>query len=750
MYMTLRRLAVIVIGAVGIALVWLVSARHELAHDLLIERASDAGVTLSSFDVTSIGFGRATVENIVVLPTPGRAGIEAQRVDAHYDVGSLWNRRITRLDVTGLRMREVVETEDATTPRSGAGDAGPVHGFSSGTSNADLHPVDEIRIHDAEYTIDTAVGSVRLKTEASSSLDLEQTIHFDVEMDLQIDPVTDADAVVSSARLRGTLANDGSLRAGPVDCLEIKASRTFSEIPVQLDAPLALCIRGKEGEALEIADVWRDPRSLRVGLDVERMEISGTFGASDDPTPFDLDVAKVDVEIDATNTDSDPGIRVASNSIKLRLPAQSLAIEDAAFDLEFQLDPSLLGIVGPPVGTVTLGRFLDLEDPPRFPTLSGGGRVRANGDLAEFEFEVGDTEQVIRGHLNGHHDFSSSEGEVKLRVESLDLGSMGEELTSLFPVLMEGLTADAGTVKVVGDAAWRDDGAGTTLGLDIELNDVAVTTESGTLAGLSTRISLGGPDPWRTAEPARITIERIVAGQELTNVVIEFQLREDGTIDFPRVDWQVAGGSASTRGHYDPQSASRGLEIQLVEISLRELLAMIDFEGLDGKGTLAGTIPLHIEGDEIWIRDAQLSSTPEGGKLRYRPNAAASAAASSNQQLKWVTDLFEDFRFSELVIVLNGSVRGDVEAGIHLEGSNPEFQDGVPIEYNLNVDASYADLFAGMALPFEMIEGLSQRVRARNARNSIEEKPGTGEPTPDPGRQSPEAQGSLDAPEAAR
>ena len=72
----------------------------------------------------------------------------------------------------------------------------------------------------------------------------------------------------------------------------------------------------------------------------------------------------------------------------------------------------------------------------------------------------------------------------------------------------------------------------------------------------------------------------------------------------------------------------------------------------------------------------------------------------------------EDFRYETLVLGLDGDTRGDMTVTVALRGSNPNFQEGRPVEFNLNVEARLADLVRAGQLSTRVPEAVEERIRA--------------------------------------
>ena len=59
---------------------------------------------------------------------------------------------------------------------------------------------------------------------------------------------------------------------------------------------------------------------------------------------------------------------------------------------------------------------------------------------------------------------------------------------------------------------------------------------------------------------------------------------------------------------------------------------------------------------------------------------------------------------------MDGDTRGEVEVAVHLGGSNPNYQGGRRVEFNLNVEARLADLLRAGLAAYRVPEVIEKRL----------------------------------------
>ena len=204
--------------------------------------------------------------------------------------------------------------------------------------------------------------------------------------------------------------------------------------------------------------------------------------------------------------------------------------------------------------------------------------------------------------------------------------------------------------------------------------------------------------------------ELLDIGLELTNGLIDFQLRPDGLLELEEAEWQWAGGTLRTDGLFDPMADSQEAVLEVDGVDLTELLALVDLEGLEGTGILEGEIPIFRSGESLELREGELRATPEGGRIRYRPASAALTLADQGYGIEQLLGALDDFQYDVLEILVDGDTRGEVEVTVHLGGFNPNYQRGRRVEFNLNVEARLGDLLQAGLVAYRVPEAVLKRL----------------------------------------
>jgi len=99
-------------------------------------------------------------------------------------------------------------------------------------------------------------------------------------------------------------------------------------------------------------------------------------------------------------------------------------------------------------------------------------------------------------------------------------------------------------------------------------------------------------------------------------------------------------------------------------------------------------------------------------KASSSPTPARALAASRPNDLGLAFEALSDFRYEALEARLSGDLQGDMKIRLHVRGANPSFQEGRPVEFNLDLEARPADLVRSGLASYRVPEVIEERLRA--------------------------------------
>lgn len=325
------------------------------------------------------------------------------------------------------------------------------------------------------------------------------------------------------------------------------------------------------------------------------------------------------------------------------------------------------------------------------PTGEASWRLGANLRDAKRRLEI---------EASGRHVGKTGTGTLNLTVKPIAFSEDGLQPADLIPALADTLTRVAGRLAATGTLRWSEHGLSPEI--DLLIQDGAAALGGLSMSRINTVIRLDGLAPLSTPPDQVAAVGLVEAGLPLTDGRMTFQI-SGSRLTVAAADISLAGGRMSlANAVVDHAAKEQRLEFRVEGVNLAEIVRQIDLEGLEASGALSGRIPAVVSEGRVFINDARLAATAPG-LLRYRPATRPAALEGGGQPVEMMLKALDDFRYRTLVLTLDGEAGGDVEALLHIQGSNPALYDGYPLEFNLTLqgklDTVLQETLAGYQIP---------------------------------------------------
>jgi len=176
----------------------------------------------------------------------------------------------------------------------------------------------------------------------------------------------------------------------------------------------------------------------------------------------------------------------------------------------------------------------------------------------------------------------------------------------------------------------------------------------------------------------------LATGTRLADLNLNFALAPQA-LSVQAFDLKLLGGALHSDSVQLPWPLDeQTVPLQLRQIDLGQLLALLKVDGLSGSGQLDGVLPLTYRDGSLEIDNGLLSS-PGIGTLKYAPEQTI----PDNPGLQ----ALRNFHFQQLRAHISYASNGAYRTQIKLEGNNPDFYSGYPIRFGLNVNGELPGLF---------------------------------------------------------
>jgi hypothetical protein len=141
-----------------------------------------------------------------------------------------------------------------------------------------------------------------------------------------------------------------------------------------------------------------------------------------------------------------------------------------------------------------------------------------------------------------------------------------------------------------------------------------------------------------------------------------------------------------------------------------------------GTGTLDGVLPLVISGSEVEVHHGSLHARPTGGTLQMDlSEATAQSWTKSQPNLDLIVQSLQNFQYSKLEVGVDYEKTGILRLATRLEGKNPNYRNGVPIHFNLNIEENIPALMKSLSL-IQDLEAHIKKLMTGTEKKSTKEK----------------------------
>jgi len=315
--------------------------------------------------------------------------------------------------------------------------------------------------------------------------------------------------------------------------------------------------------------------------------------------------------------------------------------------------------------------------------------------------------------------FATQAGSAHLQLSPIQFDPSHLSWRKLVPLESFPVAVTGGHLSATASLTWGPEaGSGSAT---IMLEQLAGQYESIAVNGLTTTLNLqtAGADTLTMPEPARVTIAAVQTGVEVTDLSLDLQLglTPPGTLDWValhNVSAAVFGGQVTSEGgRLDFAYPSQTFTVKAEQLDLQQLLHLEQQKGMEGTGVLDGVIPVILTPTGVQVHDGRLEARPPGGVLRYQPAPeAAQEVAPVDSHLSLVLQALSDFHYNVLEFGIQYA-DGTLNLTAKLEGKNPDWQQGRPVNFNFTIQENVPALLKSLRVVQGIEQALQERLQQR-------------------------------------
>ena len=184
-----------------------------------------------------------------------------------------------------------------------------------------------------------------------------------------------------------------------------------------------------------------------------------------------------------------------------------------------------------------------------------------------------------------------------------------------------------------------------------------------------------------------------------------------GTLTWKKAETSLFSGTVwATPSQLNLAQLPQTIDLQIKGIELTNILKAYPTDGLNGKGTLDGSLPITITKTGIGISQGKLGAR-EPGYIKFN-SQAIQAVGQNNPNMRLVTDALEDFQYSILDSHVSYNA-GTATLGLQIKGKNPNVENNQLINLKVNLEENLPALLTSLQLTDKVSETVRKRVQKR-------------------------------------
>ncbi len=698
---TLRRGMAVGIALCATLLAVAIAYRRPLAEYFLVQALRARGLGDAKLEVRRFDPGRIEFAS---FSSGDGDGIDIARIEVRLSVRGLLASRLDALKISGVRLRGTLDDDGL---RFGAVDR--LLEGRAGRADASAPaaiPASELEVDDALLEIVTERGPLRASLElrlaefAPGRLEAGAALRVDHErssLDARLSATGSASTMsgeltvqassggrlgskvsakaVSLAAKSAFSFDGGSIAIRPLDCAEIHVEGLSIEPDFSLAAPLALCLRSRSESGFRVSQRG----AIEADLELAPVAFAAELRLGGEPQRLAGELSSVRLRTSGRGDDFEASLETEAG--RLELAEQAARFRDVA------LVANAPHAAQPRAIQLRVGEIFDDRKEARVASLTLDASAEQRDERIAFAMELATSDRNLSIEIDGEHAPDRATGHAHLHLRPIAFQPDGLQPAALFPILSKLVTEAAGAIEMKGSVGW--DGDRRWGRAEVAVIDFSASTAVAKFERVNSVIELD--ESGATPPDQILSIGRLDFGLELTDGLIRFRLEPGGAVAVETAAWKFAGGELATSGAVDLRAKSRGTSLRVTGVDLTRLIELVNLDGLSGSGRLDGEIPIAL-GDDLEIRNAVLRSSDEGGIIRYRPNRGAANMAAADDRFATTLAVLENFHYDKLELGIDGPAQGEVAIQIRLAGSNPDYRNGHPIDFNLSVESRLSDL----------------------------------------------------------
>jgi len=326
-------------------------------------------------------------------------------------------------------------------------------------------------------------------------------------------------------------------------------------------------------------------------------------------------------------------------------------------------------------------------------------------------------------HLNWtlNHQRIAQKASLGFSLEPLRFGVEGFDLSRLIDHQGD-YAIDNGTLDLNGRLQWQKGAKNhkDKLGAQfkLKLSNLKGHYKTNLFSGLSGELFFTGNENRLLMAPALVTLKRLYTGLPVNNISMSaaftYPFGGLASVEINQFKAETLGGFVtSEKIAIDLARASNPFLVQIKHMDVGKAVEIRQQEGLRVKGLLDGNLPFDWTSEGLKMISGELKSTSAGGLIRYLGSESVRKFAATDKATKMALDILNNFHYKQLKLGADYRPDGELKMSIHLNGSNPGYENGRLVEFNFNIEENLLKLLQGLAMTGDISDALEKRVQKK-------------------------------------
>ncbi|MEH6446305.1 MAG: YdbH domain-containing protein, partial [Oceanospirillaceae bacterium] len=299
------------------------------------------------------------------------------------------------------------------------------------------------------------------------------------------------------------------------------------------------------------------------------------------------------------------------------------------------------------------------------------------------------------------------------QLKPIDLTNYTQQnIKDALPSWPDDLQITAGTYQQSGTLTKKANNI--TAQVDHQLNDLFLVKDKTIISNFNSKSQSNYKDN-KLSQVGSLQIDIIDNGIAITDISTNFKLynllQDSRSLHLTDSKAQVLGATASVKKLLIPLNTPQGkATLEFRHLPLNNVLALESQPSLTGSGLLQGKLPFRFSGNKFWVNQGTINTT-KNGFIRYQANESITTYAKSNSGLEIALNVLDNFHYDNLSINVNYTPDGKLLLANKLSGNNPDWQQGQPIKFAINVEENILQLLKTMQFSDQLTEKLQKKIQ---------------------------------------